>query len=66
MSIQLFPPPTVYEQNPAWQAVNKALNATVKYEIVTAADYPVKLRSPAPANGYQLAAGDFKGGGRPL
>jgi putative aldouronate transport system substrate-binding protein len=43
MSVQLFPPPTVYEQNQAWQAVNKALNATVKYEIVTAADYPVKL-----------------------
>jgi putative aldouronate transport system substrate-binding protein len=43
MSIQLFPPPTVYDQNAAWQAVNKALNATVKYEIVTAADYPVKL-----------------------
>jgi putative aldouronate transport system substrate-binding protein len=43
MSIQLFPPPTVYDQNPAWQAVNKALNATVKYEIVTSADYPVKL-----------------------
>ena len=43
MSIQLFPPPTVYDQNPAWQAVNKALNATVQYEIVTAADYPVKL-----------------------
>ena len=43
MSIQLFPPPTVYDQNPAWQAVNKALNATVQYQIVTAADYPVKL-----------------------
>jgi putative aldouronate transport system substrate-binding protein len=43
MSIQLFPPPTVYEQNPAWQAVNKALNANVQFEIVTAADYPVKL-----------------------
>jgi len=43
MSIQLFPPPTVYDQNAAWQAVNKALNATVKYEIVTSADYPVKL-----------------------
>lgn len=43
MSIQLFPPPTVYDQNPAWQAVNKALNAQVQFEIVTAADYPVKL-----------------------
>jgi putative aldouronate transport system substrate-binding protein len=43
MSIQLFPPPTVYDQNPAWQAVNKALNADVKFQIVTSADYPVKL-----------------------
>jgi putative aldouronate transport system substrate-binding protein len=43
MSIQLFPPPTVFEQNPAWQAVNKALNANVQFDIVTAADYPVKL-----------------------
>ena len=43
MSIQLFPPPTPYAQNPAWQAVNKELNANVQFEIVTSADYPVKL-----------------------
>jgi putative aldouronate transport system substrate-binding protein len=43
MSIQLFPPPTIYDQNAAWQAVNKALNADVKFQIVTSADYPVKL-----------------------
>jgi putative aldouronate transport system substrate-binding protein len=43
MSIQLFPPPTVYEQNQAWQAVNKALNAKIQFQIVTSADYPVKL-----------------------
>src|SRR5205085_11915858 len=43
MSIQLFPPPSPLEQNPAWQAVNKALNANVQFEIVTSADYPVKL-----------------------
>jgi putative aldouronate transport system substrate-binding protein len=43
MSIQLFPPPTPLEQNPAWQAVNKALNADVRFNIVTSADYPVKL-----------------------
>src|SRR5579859_7776719 len=43
MSIQLFPPPTPLDQNPAWQAVNKALNADVRFNIVTAADYPVKL-----------------------
>jgi putative aldouronate transport system substrate-binding protein len=43
MSIQLFPPPTPLEQNPAWQAVNKAMNADVRFNIVTSADYPVKL-----------------------
>src|SRR5579864_4596987 len=43
MSIQLFPPPTIFDQNPAWQAVNKALNANVQFTIVTSADYPVKL-----------------------
>ena len=43
MSIQLFPPPTPFAQNPAWQAVNKELNANVQFEIVTSADYPVKL-----------------------
>src|ERR1051326_7375920 len=43
MSIQLIPPPTPLDQNPAWQAVNKALNADVRFNIVTSADYPVKL-----------------------
>ena len=43
MSIALFPPPTPLAQNPAWQAVNKALNADVQFEVVTQADYPVKL-----------------------
>jgi len=43
MSIALFPPPTPMDQNPAWQAVNKALNTTMQIEVVTQADYPVKL-----------------------
>jgi putative aldouronate transport system substrate-binding protein len=43
MSIQLFPPPSPLDQNPAWQAVNKALNADVQFQIVTQADYLVKL-----------------------
>jgi putative aldouronate transport system substrate-binding protein len=43
MSIALFPPPTPLDQNPAWQAVNKALNATVQFDVVTQADYPVKM-----------------------
>ncbi len=43
MSISLFPPPTPLAQNRAWQAVNKELNATIQYQIVTSADYPVRL-----------------------
>jgi putative aldouronate transport system substrate-binding protein len=43
MSIALFPPPTPQAQNPAWQAVNKALNADVQFDVVTQADYPAKL-----------------------
>src|SRR5437762_1008014 len=43
MSIALFPPPTPLAQNPAWQAVNKAMNADIQFDVVTQADYPVKL-----------------------
>jgi putative aldouronate transport system substrate-binding protein len=38
-----LPLPTPLEQNPAWQAVNKALNANVQYNIASNADYPAKL-----------------------
>jgi putative aldouronate transport system substrate-binding protein len=38
-----LPLPTPVEQNPAWQAVNKALNANVQYTIAANADYPAKL-----------------------
>jgi len=34
-----FPPPTPYEENLAWQTVNKALNANVKMRMVPSADY---------------------------
>jgi putative aldouronate transport system substrate-binding protein len=50
MSIQLFPPPAPLDQNPAWQAVNKALNANVNFQIVTSADYPVKLGTVMASN----------------
>lgn len=43
MSIALFPPPTPLAQNPTWQAVNKALNADVQFDVVAQADYAVKL-----------------------
>ncbi|MBV9581710.1 MAG: hypothetical protein JO057_24285 [Chloroflexi bacterium] len=38
-----LPLPTVYEQNPAWQAVNTALNANMQYSIAAVPDYPAKL-----------------------
>jgi putative aldouronate transport system substrate-binding protein len=50
MSIALFPPPTPLAQNPAWQAVNKALNADVQFDVVTQADYPVKLGTVMASN----------------
>jgi len=38
-------PPTPFDQNLAWQAVNKELNADVQFTILSQADYPVKLQT---------------------
>jgi putative aldouronate transport system substrate-binding protein len=43
MTIGLFPPPTPYESNPAWQAINKQLNVDFKMNIVAPGDYVAKL-----------------------
>jgi putative aldouronate transport system substrate-binding protein len=43
MTIGLFPPPTPYENNPAWQAINKELNVDFKMNIVPPGDYVAKL-----------------------
>jgi putative aldouronate transport system substrate-binding protein len=48
----LYPPPTPLEQNPAWQAINKQLNATVQFNIVPPADYMSKLAT-------LMAGGDY-------
>ena len=40
--LTLAPPPPM-EQNAAWQAVNKAINATLQMDQVSAADYPAKV-----------------------
>src|SRR6476620_10655279 len=39
MTIGLFPPPTPFENNPAWQEINKQLNADFKINIVAPGDY---------------------------
>ena len=36
-------PPTPLEQNPAWQEVNKQLNATVNFNVVSMADFQAKF-----------------------
>jgi putative aldouronate transport system substrate-binding protein len=40
--LTLAPPPPM-EQNAAWQAVNKSINATLKMDQVTGADYPARV-----------------------
>ena len=35
--------PTPLSENPAWQAVNKELNANMKVQVVAASDYPTRL-----------------------
>ena len=52
MTIGLFPPPTPFDQNAAWQAVNKALNATMQFTIVPQSEYPAKM-------GVLMAGGDL-------
>ena len=42
-TIALFPPPTPFDQNPAWQAVNKELNANVQFNILPSGDYAVRM-----------------------
>jgi putative aldouronate transport system substrate-binding protein len=43
MTIGLFPPPTPYENNPAWQEINRQLNVDFKMNIVAPGDYVAKL-----------------------
>jgi putative aldouronate transport system substrate-binding protein len=46
------PPPAPYDQNAAWQEVNKRLNANFQFNIVPQADYQAKM-------GALMAGGDF-------
>jgi putative aldouronate transport system substrate-binding protein len=50
MTIGLFPPPTPYENNPAWQAINKELNVDFKMNIVPSGDYLAKLATVMAGN----------------
>ncbi|HEV7662610.1 MAG TPA: hypothetical protein VGQ62_03675, partial [Chloroflexota bacterium] len=52
MSNAYNPPSAPLDQNPAWQEVNKQLNATVNFNIVPPVDYPAKM-------GTVMAGGDL-------
>jgi len=41
--VDYYPPPTPYESNPTWQAVNKALNSDFQMTQVVGADYPLRM-----------------------
>jgi putative aldouronate transport system substrate-binding protein len=43
-------PPTPMDQNPAWQEVNKQLNASVNFQIIAQSDYPTKLATMMAGN----------------
>jgi putative aldouronate transport system substrate-binding protein len=48
----LYPLPTPLDQNPAWQEINKQLNATVQFNVVAPSDYTSKLAT-------LMAGGDY-------
>jgi putative aldouronate transport system substrate-binding protein len=50
MTIGLFPPPSPYESNPAWQEINKQLNVDFKMNIVAPGDYEAKLATVMAGN----------------
>jgi putative aldouronate transport system substrate-binding protein len=43
-------PPTPMDQNPVWQEINKRLNATVEFQIISQADYQTKLSTMMAGN----------------
>jgi len=49
-AVDYYPPPTPYDSNPTWQAVNKALNANFQMTQVTGPDYPLKMATMMAGN----------------
>ena len=49
-AVDYYPPPTPYDQNPTWQAVNKALNADFQMTQVSSTDYPLRMATMMAGN----------------
>ncbi|MBV9577738.1 MAG: hypothetical protein JO057_04010 [Chloroflexi bacterium] len=42
-AVDYYPPPTPYQDNPTWQAVNKALNSDFQITQMAGVDYPLRM-----------------------
>jgi putative aldouronate transport system substrate-binding protein len=49
-AVDYYPPPTPYDQNPTWQAVNKALNADFQMTQVAGPDYALRMSTMMAGN----------------
>lgn len=65
-AVDYYPPPTPYDQNPTWQAVNKALNADFQMTQVGSTDYALRMATMMAGNDmpdiihlYRGITGDF-------
>jgi putative aldouronate transport system substrate-binding protein len=65
-AVDYYPPPTPYDQNPTWQAVNKALNADFQMIQVGSTDYALRMATMMAGNDmpdiihlYRGITGDF-------
>jgi putative aldouronate transport system substrate-binding protein len=49
-AVDYYPPPTPLQDNPTWQAVNKALNADFQMTQVAGTDYPLRMATMMAGN----------------
>ena len=49
-AVDYYPPPTPFDQNPTWQAVNKALNSDFQMTQVSGPDYPLRMATMMAGN----------------
>jgi len=49
-AVDYYPPPAPYEQNPTWQAVNKALNSDFQMTQVAGTDYQLRMATMMAGN----------------
>jgi putative aldouronate transport system substrate-binding protein len=48
--VAYYPEPTLYDNNPTWQEINKQLNAKVQFSMVKGSDYAIKIGTVMASN----------------